>query len=100
MLLQHAVKFHDARDWIWLQDQSQLTYKSLLQHCKTLEQCCEQYQKAQIKGHAELTTLSAATATSSSVHQDAITLYHTQCTKCIYKHPWDKCPAIGKECYN
>ena len=49
MLLQHAVKFHKARDWIWLQDQSQLTYKSLLQHCKTLEQCCEQYQKPNSK---------------------------------------------------
>ena len=42
-------------DWICLQDQSQLTYASLLQHCKTLEQRCEQYQKAQIKGRAELT---------------------------------------------
>ena len=46
MLLQHAVRFHEARDWICLQDQSQLTYASLLQHCKTLEQRCEQYQKA------------------------------------------------------
>ena len=100
MLLQHAVKFHKARDWIWLQDQSQLTYKSLLQHCKTLEQCCGQYQKAQLKGLAELTTVSAATATSSSVHKDAITFSHTKCTKCRYKHPWDSCPATGQECYN
>ena len=94
MLLQHTVKFHEARDWIQLQNQSQLTYKSLLQHCKTLEQCCEQYQKAQLKGHAELTTLSAAT--SASVHQDVITSSHTQCTKCGYKHSQDKCPATGK----
>ena len=50
MLLQHAVRFQEARDWIHLQDQNQLTYASLLQHCKTLEQRCEQYQKAQIKG--------------------------------------------------
>ena len=62
MLLQHAVRFHEARDWIHLQDQNQLTYASLLQHCKTLEQRCEQYQKAQIKGRAELTTLSAASS--------------------------------------
>ena len=68
MLLQHAVRFHEARDWIRLQDQNQLTYASLLQHCKTLEQRCEQYQKAQIKGRAELTSLSAATATASLVH--------------------------------
>ena len=100
MLLQHAVKFHEARDWIQLQEQSQLTHKSLLQHYKTLEQSCEQYQKAQLKGRAELTTLSAATATSSSVHQDAINFSHTQCTKCGYKHPQDKYPATGKECHN
>ena len=100
MLLQHVVRFHEARDWIHLQDQSQLTYASLLQHCKTLEQRCEQYQKAQIKGRAELTTLSAATATASSVHQDNVTIHNTQCTTCGYKHPRDNCPAKGKECYN
>ena len=33
MLLAHAVKFHEARDWIRLQDQSTLTYTSLLNHC-------------------------------------------------------------------
>ena len=100
MLLQHAVRFHKARDWICLQDQNQLTYASLLQHCKTLDQRCEQYQKAQIKGRAELTTLSAATARASSVHQDNVTLHNTQCTRCGYKHPLDNCPAKGKECYN
>ena len=36
MLLQHAVQFHEARDWIRLQDQIQLTYASLLQHCKMM----------------------------------------------------------------
>ena len=100
MLLQHAVRFHEARDWICLQDQNQLTYASLLQHCKTLEQRCEQYQKAQIKGRAELTTHSAATATASSVHQDNVTLHNTTCTRCGYKHPCDNCPTKGKECYN
>ena len=30
MLLQHAVKYHKARDWIRLQDQTLLTYTSLL----------------------------------------------------------------------
>ena len=77
MLLQHAGQFHEARDWIHLQDQSQLTYASLIQHCKMLEQCCEQFQKPQIKGRAELTTLSAATATASSVHQDKSTMHNT-----------------------
>ena len=55
MLLQDTVKFHEARDWIRLQDKSQLTYITLLQHCKTLKQCCKQFQKAQTKGHAKLT---------------------------------------------
>ena len=87
MLLQHAVRFHKARDWIRLQDQSQLMYTSLPQHYKTLEQCCKQFQKAQVKGCAELTTLSVATATSSPVHQEAITTNNTQCMKCSYKHP-------------
>ena len=41
MLLAHAVKFHEARDWIRLQDQSTLTYTSLLNHCKHLEQQCK-----------------------------------------------------------
>ena len=68
MLLQHAVKYHEACYWIRLQDQTQLTYTSLLQHCKLLEQCCEEFQKAQARGQAELTTLSAMTATTSSIH--------------------------------
>ena len=45
MLLQHAVKYHKACDWIRLQDQTQLTYTSLLQHCKLLAQHCEQFQE-------------------------------------------------------
>ena len=100
LLIQYAVRFHEARDWIRLQDQSQLTYTSLLQHCKTLEEWCEQFQKAQVKGCTELTTCSAATATSSSVHQDTITIHYTQCMKCGYKHPQGNCSVTGKECYN
>ena len=38
MLLQHAIKYHEAHDWIRLQDPAELTYKTLLQHCKQLEQ--------------------------------------------------------------
>ena len=99
MLLQHAVKYHEARDWIRLQDQTQLTYISLLQHCKLLEQHCEQFQKAQARGRAELTTLSAVTATTSSIHQDVISINH-QCGKCEHKHPRGNRPVAGKECYN
>ena len=38
MLLQHAIKLHEARDWIILQDPATLTYQTLLNHCKLLEQ--------------------------------------------------------------
>ena len=34
MVLQHAVRYHKARDWIRHQDQSQLTYQALLSDCK------------------------------------------------------------------
>ena len=87
MLLQHAVKFHDARDWIRHQDQGQLAYTMLLQHCKTLEQCCKHFQNTQLKGHPELTTLSAAIATAPSVHWGTITTNKAQYMKCGYKHP-------------
>ena len=62
MLLAHAVKHHEASDWIRLQDPSTLTYQILLNYCRLLEQRCEQFQKAQMKGRAELTTLTAASS--------------------------------------
>ena len=37
MVLQHAVRYHEARNLIRHQDQSQLTYQTLLSHCKMLE---------------------------------------------------------------
>ena len=50
MVLQHTVCYHEARDWIHQQDQSQITYQSLLTQCKLLESRCMQYQKAKEKG--------------------------------------------------
>ena len=50
MLLQHVIKFHEARDWMHLQDPAALTYQILLNHCKLLEQWCEQFRKAKQKG--------------------------------------------------
>ena len=79
MLLQHAIKYHEACDWIRLQDPTTLTYKTLFQHCKQLEQCCEQYKKTQQKGRAELTTLANASVTHTLIHQDAIST-HTATT--------------------
>ena len=80
MLLQHTIRYHEARDWIHLQDPATLTYKSLLNHCKQLEQCCEQFQKAQLKGRAELTSLTVA-STRTSIHQDSISTHpnHNNC---------------------
>ena len=78
MILAHAVRFHKARDWIRLQDQTTFIYQSLLNHCKLLEQGCKHYQKAQLKGRAQLTILTAATSTTSPVHPDAITTYPRQ----------------------
>ena len=102
MLLQHAIKYHEARDWIRLQDPTTLTYKTLLQHCKQLEQCCEQFRKAQQKGRAELTTLAKASVTQTSIHQDAITYHpsHNTCYRCGYNHHNRECPAIGQRCHN
>ena len=49
MFLAHAVKYHEARDWIRLQDQSTLNNQSLLNHCKTLEQCCGNFKRYKLK---------------------------------------------------
>ena len=38
MLLQHAIRYHEVCRWIRQQDPATLTYKTLLQHCKHLEQ--------------------------------------------------------------
>ena len=72
MVLQHRVSYHEARDWIHLQDQSYLTYQSLLVHCKLLQSCCEQLQKAKEMGQADLMNITAATSSASSVHTNAL----------------------------
>ena len=76
IVLQHAVWYHEGRDWIRQQDQSQLTYQALLSHCKLLKQHCEQYQKARERGHADLASIT--TASASSIYMDALSLSHTQ----------------------
>ena len=95
MVLQHTVRFHKARDWIWLQDQSQLTHKALLSHCQLLKSQCKQYQKTKEKGQADLTTVTSA----SSIHKHALSTF-LKCSKCGYSHPTNKCPAQGRECFN
>ena len=51
MLFAHAVKYHDARDWVRLQDQSKLTYQMLLNHCKLMEQRCDHFKKSPNEGN-------------------------------------------------
>ena len=53
VVLQHAVRYYKARDWIRHQDQSQLTYQALLSHCKMLKLQCEQFQKAKERGSCQ-----------------------------------------------
>ena len=98
MLLQHAIKYHEARNWICLQDPATLTYKTLLNHCKLLVQRCKQFRKAQQKGCAELTTLTTASTTQTSLHQGAITIQY-YCYRCGYIHQRNSCPATGQRCH-
>ena len=95
MVLQHAVKYHEAGDWIRQQDQSQLMYQTFLSHCTMLEACCEHDQKAKERGCTDLASITAAT---SSLHIDAMTKSQT-CYVCGYSHPKAKCPAKGQQCY-
>ena len=96
MVLQHAVKYHEASDCIRQQDQSQLKYQALLSRYKMLEARCEQYQKAKERG---CTDLASITATTSSLPLDAISSSKHCCKKCGYSHLNDKCPAKGQQCY-
>ena len=94
MHLQHAVCFHEARDWICQQGQSKLTYQPLLSHCKLLESRCKQYQKARERGWADLKSISAATASASSINMNALTT-QAGCNMCSYMHPPNECLTYG-----
>ena len=99
MVLQHAVKYHEAQDWICLQDQSTLTYQSLLNYCTQVEARCEQFKQAQAQGRAQLSSITMASATPSSLlAQSGIT--NISCKRCGYTHPHASCPRYNKECYN
>ena len=99
ILLQHAIKYHEACAWLFQQNQVILTYCSLLTHSKTLETWSEQYKKAKGKGCARLTAIKAATSTWSSIHQDTLNT-QCKCSKCVYSHRKGSCPAFNNECCN
>ena len=100
MLLQHDIKYHEAHDWIRLYDPSRhlrlQNTSPTLQATRTMQ--CEQFQKAQQRGRAELTTLANASATHTSIHQDAIPT-HQNCHRCRYNHNNRDCPARKQRCY-
>ena len=73
MVLQHAVKYLWAQDWIHLQHQDSLTYQSLLNYCTQLEARCKHYQQAWVHDKAQLTTIIAASVTPSSLHMQSVT---------------------------
>ena len=98
--LQHAVKYHEARDWIRLQDQSTVTYNSLLAHCTQLEARCEQYQQAKAQGRAHLTSMASASASKPFINHDLQSYTKQPCDRCGYNHPHGHCPAFHKKCYN
>ena len=55
-------------------------------------------QKSSTKGRAELATLTTASATCTSLHQNAITT-HYNCHRCGYSHQQNNCPATGQRCH-
>ena len=99
MVLQHAVRYHKARDWICLQDQTTLTYQSLLAHCKQLEARGKQYQHTQAQGRAHLTSTTATSSNGHSIHANIQSNSKQACSRCGYSHP-QSCPAFNCKCYN
>ena len=100
MVLQHVVKYHEARDWIHLQNQSTLTYQSLLAHCTQLEARCEQFQQAKAQGRAHLTSMASDSASKSSIHTHMQSNNKQPCNRCGYNHPCGHCPAFHKKSFN
>ena len=101
MVLQHTVKYHEARDWIQLRDQNTLTYQSVLAHCKQLDARCKQFQQAQAQGRVQLTTIRAASASPSSLQTNTqSTTTHLNCKSYGYYHPQANSPAYNHKCYN
>ena len=99
MVLQHAVKYHEVQDWICLQDQSTLTYQSLLNYCTQLEARCEQFKQVQAQGRTQLSSFTTASATPSLLLAQPGTT-NISCKRCGYTHPLTSFPTYNKECYN
>ena len=98
LVLQHTVKYHEACNWIWLQDQDALTYQSLLNYCTKCEATCDQFKQAQAQVRAQLASITSASA-PQSLHMQSATTQIT-CKRCGCTDPHVNCPAFNKECYN
>ena len=83
-----------------MQDQTNLTYQSLLGHCKQLKARCEQFQQAQAKVRAHLTAITSASSSDSSIHANLQTTVKQPCSRCRYAHPCGSCPVYNHRCYN
>ena len=100
ILLQHAVKYHEAKEWIHLLDQSTLMYQSILAHYRQLETRCKQFQQAQAQGRAHLTSLASASASKSSIHVNLESNTKQPYDRCGYNHSHRHCPAFNRKCSN
>ena len=100
MVLQHAIKYNEAKDWICLQDQTTLIYQSLLTNCEQLKARCEQFQQAQAHGRAHLTSITSASSGKSSIHADIQSNTKQPCSRCSYSHSHRSCPTFNCKCYN
>ena len=92
MALQHTVKDHAACNWIHLQDQSAVTYQSLLNDCTQLEARCNQFKRAQVQGRAQLASITLTSASQSLPIKSATT--QITCKRCGYTHPCMNFPHI------
>ena len=70
-------------------------HKSLLTNCQLLKAYCKQYQKAEEKGLANITSITAVTTTALSIHTSALSTF-SWCAKCVYSHPLTNVPFWGK----
>ena len=99
MLLWHTIKYHKARYWI-RQEKSTRIYiciPPLLLHI--VKVLMWNLPESQEKGHTQFTTITTASATASSIHQDAFST-KINCNRCGNTCSRNKCPPYKKECYN
>ena len=102
LALVRAVKFHEVREWV--RQQEDVTYTTVYDYCREMEDKSLQYIQAHAEGRATLAAHTAAR--DSTVHEppptidaDSVRLQQRRnCTYCGQKHRNGDCPAYGKMC--